>query len=172
MIRCTKREKSKSTSFESKPLFLNFCARTLINMPNTFTCRAFDTAGNGEEEPYLPESILWRQKEQFSDGVGYSWIDSLKVEAEHKVSEKEYANRSSRWPEDTPQTKEAYWYRELFEVCFPQKACTESVVRWVPRVDWGCSTDPSGRAQKSHNQAYDPTTMDHVQVKVLSNGGA
>lgn len=133
--------------------------------------RAFDTTDNPDEEPYLPEKILWRQKEQFSDGVGYSWIDSLKAEAEHKVSDDEFANRSSRWSDDTPQTKEAYWYRELFEVFFPQQACTESVVRWIPRVDWGCPTDPSGRAQKSHNQALDPTTVTSVK-EVLSNGGA
>jgi len=86
--------------------------------------------------------------------VGYSWIDSLKAEAEKKVSNESFAKRETRWPEDTPQTKEAFWYREVFEHWFPEKACTESVVRWIPRADWGCPTDPSGRAQKVHNEAY------------------
>ena len=116
--------------------------------------RAFDTSDDPELEPYLPESILWRQKEQFSDGVGYSWIDSLKDEADKKVSDEAFEQRAVRWPEDTPQTKEAFWYRQEFEKWFPQKACIESVVRWIPRTDWGCSADPSGRAQKVHNEAY------------------
>ncbi|KAL1925185.1 uncharacterized protein VTP21DRAFT_68 [Calcarisporiella thermophila] len=113
--------------------------------------RAFDTP----ERPYLPHNILWRQKEQFSDGVGYSWIDSLKDTAETRVTEEQMKGAAARWPHDTPQTKEAYWYREMFESWFPQPACTESVVRWVPRADWGCPADPSGRAQKAHNAAYE-----------------
>lgn len=59
-----------------------------------------------------------------------------------------------RWSHDTPTSKEAYLYRELFEHHFPQPACTESVVRWIPRKDWGCNEDPSGRAQTVHNAAY------------------
>ncbi|KPM11558.1 Asparagine synthetase-like protein, partial [Sarcoptes scabiei] len=114
---------------------------------------AFDTSNEPNKEPYLPEKILWRQKEQFSDGVGYSWIDSLKIEAEHRIPDDLFSNRTERWPEDTPQTKEAYWYREIFEMHFPQKACVKSVVRWIPRSDWGCPTDPSGRAQKIHQKS-------------------
>lgn len=113
--------------------------------------KAFDTSSN----PYLPSDILWRQKEQFSDGVGYSWIDSLKDEAERRISDDIFAEREKRWPEDTPQTKEAYWYRDAFETWFPEKACNESVVRWFPRADWGCPQDPSGRAQKVHSAAYE-----------------
>ncbi|KAF7493406.1 Asparagine synthetase [glutamine-hydrolyzing] 2 [Sarcoptes scabiei] len=115
--------------------------------------KAFDTSNEPNKEPYLPEKILWRQKEQFSDGVGYSWIDSLKIEAEHRIPDDLFSNRTERWPEDTPQTKEAYWYREIFEMHFPQKACVKSVVRWIPRSDWGCPTDPSGRAQKIHQKS-------------------
>ncbi|KAJ1924804.1 asparagine synthetase, partial [Coemansia sp. S17] len=92
--------------------------------------------------------------EQFSDGVGYSWIDSLKEWAERRVSDEAMAAVDQRFPYDTPSTKEAYLYRELFEQHFPQKACLKSVVRWVPRTDWGCSADPSGRAQKIHDKAY------------------
>ncbi|KAI9095277.1 asparagine synthase [Phlyctochytrium arcticum] len=112
--------------------------------------KAFDTP----EDPYLPDDILWRQKEQFSDGVGYSWIDSIKAYAEKHVSEEQLASAHKRFQKDTPTTKEAYWFREVFENKFPQPACLESVVRWIPRKDWGCPEDPSGRAQKSHNAAY------------------
>ncbi|TPX65398.1 asparagine synthase (glutamine-hydrolysing) [Spizellomyces sp. 'palustris'] len=113
--------------------------------------KAFDNP----EDPYLPHDILWRQKEQFSDGVGYSWIDSLKDNADSKVSDEDFAKAAERFPHDPPTTKEAYWYREIFEQKFPQKACLESVVRWIPRKDWGCPEDPSGRAQKAHNAAYE-----------------
>ncbi|KAJ1657184.1 asparagine synthetase [Dispira simplex] len=121
--------------------------------------RAFDPEqlrldGESDTSAYLPREILWRQKEQFSDGVGYSWIDSLRDLAERKVTDAEFAQRAQRWPTDTPSNKEAYYYRHLFELSFPQPACSESVVRWIPRTDWGCSDDPSGRAQKIHESAY------------------
>ncbi|KAI9473786.1 MAG: asparagine synthase [Benjaminiella poitrasii] len=117
--------------------------------------KAFDTSDDPNAKPYLPENILWRQKEQFSDGVGYSWIDSLKAVSENKVSSEELAQAASRWSKDTPDTKEAYMYRVMFEQWYPQPACTASVVRWIPRADWGCPSDPSGRAQKVHEQAYE-----------------
>jgi len=113
--------------------------------------KAFDVDGR----PYLPDSVLWRQKEQFSDGVGYGWIDSLKDAAEQHVTDEQFANAASRWPKDTPTTKEAYWYREQFESWFPQEACVDSVDRWIPRKDWGCPEDPSGRAQAVHNAGYE-----------------
>lgn len=132
--------------------------------------KAFDNPA----DPYLPEDILWRQKEQFSDGVGYGWIDSLKDFADSRVSDEQMVAAAERFPHDTPTTKEAYWYREIFEQHFPQKACLESVVRWIPRKDWGmyplrmsavpyeisfaisgCPEDPSGRAQKAHVAAYE-----------------
>ncbi|KAI9346024.1 glutamine-hydrolyzing asparagine synthase [Zopfochytrium polystomum] len=111
-------------------------------------------AFDDKDDPYLPDDILWRQKEQFSDGVGYSWIDGLKDTAERCVTDEEFASRAETFPHDPPTTKEAYWYRRVFEKHFPQRACLESVVRWIPRRDWGCSEDPSGRAQKAHNAAY------------------
>ncbi|KAI8805963.1 asparagine synthase [Cladochytrium replicatum] len=113
--------------------------------------KAFDTP----ENPYLPHEILWRQKEQFSDGVGYSWIDSLKDHAEEVVSDEHMKGAAARYQKDTPTTKEAYWYRTVFEKYFPEPACLESVVRWIPRKDWGCAEDPSGRAQKAHLAAYE-----------------
>ncbi|CAG8440077.1 7207_t:CDS:2 [Ambispora gerdemannii] len=117
--------------------------------------KAFDVSTTGDSRPYLPDNILWRQKEQFSDGVGYSWIDSLRDAAEEHITDEQFANAAERWPMDTPTTKEAYWYREQFESWFPEEACSTSVVRWIPRSDWGCPEDPSGRAQTVHQAAYD-----------------
>ena len=99
--------------------------------------KAFDVSTTGDLHPYLPDSVLWRQKEQFSDGVGYSWIDSLKGYTENHITDEQFANAAQRWPKDTPSTKEAHWYREQFEILFPEEACLDSVVRWVPRKDWG-----------------------------------
>eukprot|EP01111_Echinosteliopsis_oligospora_P011012 TRINITY_DN3531_c0_g1_i2.p1 TRINITY_DN3531_c0_g1~~TRINITY_DN3531_c0_g1_i2.p1 ORF type:complete len:555 (+),score=168.61 TRINITY_DN3531_c0_g1_i2:79-1743(+) len=103
--------------------------------------KAFDTP----EKPYLPDSILWRQKEQFSDGVGYSWIGGLKAHAEQEVDDASFALRSETFPYDTPDTKEAYFYRKIFETMYADKSTRESVSHWVPT--WGASKDPSGRAQ-------------------------
>lgn len=115
--------------------------------------KAFDCAPDGK--PYLPRSILWRQKEQFSDGVGYSWIDGMKAHSEETISDEAFAKAAERWPEDTPQTKEAYLIRQIFDDLFPSKAAADTVVRWIPRADWGCAADPSGRAVKIHTAAYD-----------------
>ncbi len=97
---------------------------------------------------------MWRQKEQFSDGVGYSWIDGIKDHAEKSISDEKFAERSKRYPQDTPDTKEAYMIREIFESWFPSDAAASTSVRWIPRADWGCAADPSGRAVKIHEQAY------------------
>lgn len=101
------------------------------------------------EDPYiyLPDDILWRQKEQFSDGVGYKWIDELKKHAEQKVSDSAFATVDQKWPQNTPQTKEAYYYRYIFEKLFPPYAA-QTVDYWIPT--WGKNKDPSGRAQKQH----------------------
>ncbi|KAJ8078647.1 asparagine synthetase [Marasmius tenuissimus] len=115
--------------------------------------KAFDCAPDGK--PYLPRSILWRQKEQFSDGVGYSWIDGMKDQAASAVSNEAFEKRAERWPESTPDTKEAYYIREIFESLFPSDAAAKTAIRWVPRGDWGCASDPSGRSVSIHNAAYD-----------------
>ncbi|KIJ68969.1 hypothetical protein HYDPIDRAFT_80966 [Hydnomerulius pinastri MD-312] len=114
--------------------------------------KAFDCAPDGK--PYLPKSILWRQKEQFSDGVGYSWIDGMKDHAAAVVSDEAFAQRAERWPVDTPDTKEAYYIREIFEGHFPSDAAAKTAVRWIPRGDWGCASDPSGRSVSIHTAAY------------------
>ena len=116
-------------------------------------------------EDYLPMDIAWRQKEQFSDGVGYSWIDTLKAVANEKVSDDEFANAKYRFPINPPMSKEEYHYRSIFSEHFPSDAAA-SCVPSVPSV--ACSTpealawdasfqkmnDPSGRAVKSvHNAA-------------------
>jgi len=118
-------------------------------------------------EDYLPESVAWRQKEQFSDGVGYSWIDTLKEVVEAAVSDEQMANAHYRFPAQTPQNKEEFYYRSIFEEHFPSEAAALSVPS-VPSV--ACSTpialewdeafknmnDPSGRAvAKVHDDAYD-----------------
>ena len=108
-------------------------------------------------EGALPPEILWRQKEQFSDGVGYGWIDGLKARAEAFVSDAMFAQAALRFPVNPPQTKEAYWYRELFEREFPGEACARTVpggksiacsspaaIAWDPA--FANAADPSGRA--------------------------
>jgi len=109
--------------------------------------KAFDDPTN----PYLPHSILWRQKEQFSDGVGYSWIDTLKESAEQEISDADFARRAELFPEETPDTKEGMVYRKIFDKLFPHPSARQSVKRWTPT--WGKSKDPSGRAQKNHVDA-------------------
>ncbi len=115
-------------------------------------------------EGYLPDQILWRQKEQFSDGVGYSWIDSLKAYAEEKISQEMFEKAAERFPIHTPTTKEAYLYRMIFEELFPSEtaaltveygpsiACsTPTAYRWSKQFQG--MADPSGRAVKVHQQA-------------------
>ncbi|MCM4161535.1 asparagine synthase B [Antarcticibacterium flavum] len=106
--------------------------------------KAFDTP----EDPFLPAEVLWRQKEQFSDGVGYSWIDSLIEYAKAQVSDAEMQTAAVKYPVNTPATKEAYFYREIFAGFYPQESAARSVKRWVPK--WQEDLDPSGRASSTH----------------------
>ena len=117
-------------------------------------------------EDMLPEEICWRQKEQFSDGVGYNWIDTLKKMTEEKVSDAEFARRENRFPVNPPKTKEEYYYREIYSKLFP----SDSAAKVVPHEAGGaCSTakalewdaawknmdEPSGRAIAGvHDKAY------------------
>ncbi|KAI0017720.1 asparagine synthase [Xylariomycetidae sp. FL0641] len=113
--------------------------------------KAFDTSDEPDNEPYLPDEILWRQKEQFSDGVGYGWIDALKDNAELHVTDEMMKNPKPEWGNDIPDTKEAYWYRTMFDEHFPPQ-CAETVMRWTPT--WSKQSDPSGRAISTHNAKY------------------
>ncbi|MBY6186651.1 asparagine synthase B [Marinobacter hydrocarbonoclasticus] len=115
---------------------------------------------------YLPESVAWRQKEQFGDGVGYSWIDQLKAFADNQISDQELENAHFRFPYNTPDSKEAYLYRQLFAEQFPLDSAAEcvpggkSVACSTPEaLAWDKSlsaiTDPSGRAVQSvHQDSY------------------
>ncbi|KAI1093127.1 asparagine synthase [Rostrohypoxylon terebratum] len=114
--------------------------------------KAFDTSDDPTAEPYLPDEILWRQKEQFSDGVGYGWIDALKDNAELHVTDEMMKNPKPEWGTDIPDTKEAYWYRMMFDEHFPPH-CASTVMRWTPT--WSKQTDPSGRAIATHVAKYD-----------------
>ncbi|CAJ2640311.1 unnamed protein product [Trifolium pratense] len=125
--------------------------------------RAFDD----EKNPYLPKHILYRQKEQFSDGVGYGWIDGIKDHAAKHVTDRMMFNASHIFPFNTPLTKEAYYYRMIFERFFPQNsarltvpggasvACsTEKAIEWD--ASWSGNLDPSGRAALGvHVSAYE-----------------
>ena len=113
---------------------------------------------------WIPDEILWRQKEQFSDGVGYGWIDGLKAHAEQEVSDGMLRGAGERFPVKTPETKEAYLYRSLFEQHFPSAtavncvpfersvACSTAIA-----LEWDAAfknlVDPSGRAVRDVHDA-------------------
>ncbi len=132
--------------------------------------------GNGKMEKYilreafdngdtLPPEVLWRQKEQFGDGVGYSWIDSIKDFVENEVSDQQLASAEFRFPINTPDTKEGYYYRTIFEGYFPQETAARCVpggksiaCSTVEALEWDESfknnADPSGRSMKDvHGKA-------------------
>tara|TARA_R110001583_G_scaffold1294_3_gene10596 strand:+ start:501 stop:2165 length:1665 start_codon:yes stop_codon:yes gene_type:complete len=117
-------------------------------------------------EHKLPKEVVWRQKEQFSDGVGYSWIDGLKAHAAVNVDDVQFANAKFRFPYNTPESKEAYFYRSFFEEFFPLTTAAETVpggktvaCSTPEALLWDASlqgiNDPSGRAVKNvHASAY------------------
>ena len=115
-------------------------------------------------EGLIPDKVLWRQKEQFSDGVGYGWIDSLKDNAEEKVTDDLLKNAERKFPIQPPTTKEAYYYRSIFSELFPSNeaaltveagpsiACSSPVAfKWSK--DFESMDDPSGRAVSIHNKS-------------------
>ena len=112
-----------------------------------------------DDNSYLPDEVLWRQKEQFGDGVGYSWIDSIRDFVETEVSDQQLANAAFRFPVNTPDTKEGYFYRTIFEGYFPQESAAQCVpggksiaCSTVEALEWDESfknnADPSGRSMK------------------------
>lgn len=115
---------------------------------------------------YLPDEILWRQKEQFSDGVGYSWIDGIKANASRMVSDSQLKQAANRFPINTPKTKEAYFVRQIYCEHFPSDSAAKSV-KWQDSIACSSSaalkwdesfqnrTDDSGRSVLGvHNAAY------------------
>lgn len=114
---------------------------------------------------YLPASVAWRQKEQFSDGVGYSWIDSLKEIAEKQISDQDLAQAAVCFPHNPPSSKEGYWYRTIFAELFPLESAAECVpggpsvaCSSATAIEWDESfknkDDPSGRTVGVHQSAY------------------
>ena len=172
MFDCLRANKSMSAwGIEARVPFLdkNFMDVAMRINPEDKMC------GNGKMEKailrssfegYLPKEILWRQKEQFSDGVGYSWIDSLKAFIETQVSDQQLETAEFKFPINTPDTKEGYFYRSIFEGHFPLNSAAEcvpsgkSVACSTPEaLAWDESfqnnADPSGRAVLSvHNESY------------------
>lgn len=121
--------------------------KTYDNVEKYILRKAFDTP----EDPFLPDEVLWRQKEQFSDGVGYNWIDQLIAYCESQVSDEAFATAKEKYPFNTPMTKEGFFYREIFHKHFPQESAAQTVKRWIPK--WQDNIDPSGRANAAHVKA-------------------
>lgn len=127
--------------------------------------KAFDI----KEDPYLPDDILWRQKEQFSDGVGYGWIDALRDVAAAEVTDEMMASAKFRFPTNTPTSKEGYRYRSIFSRLYPEEAAVGTVpggpsiacstaraIAWSK--DFESRADCSGRAVTGvHSSAYSST---------------
>ncbi len=111
----------------------------------------------------LPEELLWRQKEQFSDGVGYGWIDTLKKIAAETVSDDEMATAAYRFPVNTPRTKEEYRYRAIFQEHFPSESAAKTVPS-VPSV--ACSTAVALEWDAAFQKNQDPSgrTVDSVHI--------
>merc|ERR1719502_2209293 len=142
---------------------------------------AFDTP----DQPYLPQDVLWRQKEQFSDGVGYSWIDGLKEHAERIVSDDEMQTMDVRFPHNTPQTKEAAYFRTIFHSHFPNNIYGNGIEKTIPggpsvacstakAIEWDESfsnpdnQDQSGRMVDVHDDTVSKVAMAAATVEVKS----
>ncbi|KAL4511626.1 hypothetical protein ABPG72_012471 [Tetrahymena utriculariae] len=127
------------------------------NFPKNIEKYILRAAFDDKSKPYLPSEILWRQKEQFSDGVGYLWRDSITAYCETVISDKDFSDREIIYEINTPRNKEQFWYRQCFEHHFPSKeaaltvpyalsiACsTEKALEWCE--SFKKNTDESGRA--------------------------
>jgi asparagine synthase (glutamine-hydrolysing) len=156
---------NKSTAAWGVEVRVPFLDREFLDMAMAFN-PAEKMAGQGRMEKtpirqafegYLPHEILWRQKEQFSDGVGYHWIDTLKAVADERIPDTQMAHARYRFPVNTPLTKEGYLYREIFESHFPGEAAagcvpggpsiacsTSTAIAWD--ASFAGNADPSGRA--------------------------
>ena len=106
--------------------------------------------------------MLWRQKEQFSDGVGYNWIDELIAYCTSKVTDAQLQGAAAEFPYNTPTTKEAYFYRTIFHSYYPQISAAQTVRKWIPK--WQENQDPSGRANAAHVQADVEIAKNSIEV--------
>lgn len=120
---------------------------------------------------WLPEEVLWRQKEQFGDGVGYGWIDSIKEYANNIITDLELDSAPEEFKYNTPETKESYFYRKTYNDIFPNRCKTVS--EWIPQTGWGnVNKDPSGRVQSAHtidssNSPNSPNSSDPLQPEPI-----
>jgi asparagine synthase (glutamine-hydrolysing) len=110
----------------------------------------------------LPADILWRQKEQFSDGVGYNWIDELIEHCSSQVTDEQLAGANVEFSYNSPTTKEAYLYRSIFHKYYPQISAAQTVRKWIPK--WQENQDPSGRANAAHKEGNFETAKSGVAV--------
>ena len=156
MFDCLRAHKSSlASSVEVRVPFLdkNF-VNYIMNMNPAYKCCSGDEIEKKilrQSIPIgmLPDDILWRQKEQFSDGVGYSWIDELKNMTESAVSDSEFNEQKNSL---NVKSKEEFYYRKIYDEMFPEDI---GIKRWIPRTDWdGVGYDPSGRAQGVHTNKY------------------
>jgi asparagine synthase (glutamine-hydrolysing) len=114
-----------------------------------------------DDNSTLPAEVLWRQKEQFGDGVGYSWIDSIRDFVDQEVSDQQLATAEFRFPINTPDTKEGYYYRTIFESYFPQ----ESAAKCVPGgKSIACSTVEALEWDENFKNMADPSGRSMVDV--------
>ncbi|KAF4749177.1 asparagine synthetase [Perkinsus olseni] len=130
---------------------------------NTMEKHILRAAFDHPDDPYLPDTVLWRQKEQFSDGVGYGWIDKLRDYAEEKITDEMMETAEFRYPRSPPKTKEAYLYRQIFEKYFPE----ESAVKTVPYgPSIACSTEAAMKWDESFIEHDDPSGRAMINVHV------
>jgi len=135
---------------------------------------AFDTPS----APYLPDDVLWRQKEQFSDGVGYSWIDGLKEHAERQISDESMHTMGVRFPHNTPHTKEAAYFRTIFHSHFPNNAYGNGIETTIPggpsvacstakAIEWDASfSNPENQDQSGRMVDVHDSTVDKGQIEI------
>lgn len=111
----------------------------------------------------IPDDVLWRQKEHFGDGIGYSWIDGLKAMATNAVSDEQFAKAKEIFPIDTPSTKEQFYYREIFHKLFPGDKAVGTVEKWLP---WSRPTvDPSPRFHATSHSSAQGSDSPQAEVK-------
>ena len=141
------------TEFVKLCININKDVKTQKGIEKYILRKAFNMTDEALISAYLPNEVLWRQKEQFSDSVTYRWIDTLKEITDKDVKLNyltAYNHREYLYPYNTPHTTEAFYYRIAFEKMFPNREKT--VKYWLPNTRWSGvkSNDPSGRAQGCH----------------------
>lgn len=171
---CLRANKSlASWGVEGRVPFLDFAFIDTAMTQNPLDKMSGKVAGKMEKwilreafKDILPEEITWRQKEQFSDGVGYHWIDTLRKLTSERVSDRQFANAAHRFPIHTPMNKEEYYYRSLFEEAFPSESAARCVAHEASvacstqtALEWDAAfkdvNEPSGRSVRGvHDNAY------------------